>query len=69
MFGQIEMDLYDACARHNHETHHYCTRQGACHTPYGALRAIPSSSSSDDQTTHAKFVEVITMSNQYDGIQ
>jgi hypothetical protein len=52
---EMEMDLYDAYPRHNHDKHHYFTRQGVGHAPFGASRAIASSGCSNDQTAHVKF--------------
>jgi hypothetical protein len=46
----MEMDLCESYPRHNHDKHHYCTRQGASHAPFISLRATTSSGSSTDQT-------------------
>jgi hypothetical protein len=31
MIDHMEMDICDAYRRHNHEKHHYCTREGERH--------------------------------------
>jgi hypothetical protein len=52
--GRIEMDLCDAYLIQNHDTHHYCKRKGVGQAPFGALRVVAYSGSSNYQIVHAK---------------
>jgi hypothetical protein len=48
MNDRMERDICDTYPKHNHDIHCYNIRQEVGHAPFGASRAIGSTSSSND---------------------